>query len=136
MPRQLAGEDGVVTGTVAVIALALLAAAALAFDGGALIETHSAARGTATAAARAAAQELSTASLHDGTVRLDTELATAAADTLLDAAGVTGTVQITGDSVTVTVHTTHRMRLLPLADRHITATATATALSDVLATTP
>lgn len=132
MHARLRADDGAVTGMVAVLALALLSCAALAFDGGALIETTAAVRGTATAAARAGAQELSTEALHTGTARLDPEQAAAAARALLDAAGVAGTVDVDHSTVTVTVVVTHRMRLMPLGDREIAATATATAVSDVL----
>ena len=136
MRQRLASEEGAVTGMVAVLALALLACAGLAYDGGALIEASAAARGTATAAARAGAQELSVEALHGGTTGLAPDRATAAAQALLDAAGATGTVVVDIDSVNVTVHTTYRMRLLPIPDRAIDAAATATAVSDVLGGRP
>lgn len=125
-------EEGAVTAMVAVLALALLACVGLAYDGGAIIESTTAARGTAAAAARAGAQQLDPASLHDGIVRLDPDAAAAAAQTLLDTQGVTGTTTVDGDTITVTVTTRLPMRLLPMPDRLITGTATSTATSDVL----
>lgn len=135
MGRQ-AGEDGTVSAMVAVLAVALLACAGLAFDGGAIITETAHARDVAGGAARAGAQQADLAALHDARADLDPDAAIAAAKQFLAAAGATGTVSVEGVTVTVTVTTSQPMRLLPLPPRTINATASATAVSDVLGGTP
>lgn len=129
-------DDGTISGMVAVFAIALLACAGLAYDGGAIIQSHSAARDVAGAAARAGAQQVALSALHEGRSDLDPVAAEQAALDFIDAAGMTGSVSVAGSTVTVTVQTSHRMRLLPLGDRSIVATASATAVSDVLGAGP
>lgn len=129
-------EDGTVSAMVAVLTLALLACAGLAYDGGAIITATAAARDIASGAARAGAQQVASAAVHQGRTDLDPVLAVAAAEAFLTVAGVTGTVSVDGATVIVTVQTTQPMRLLPLPDRPIAATANATAVSDVLGATP
>lgn len=131
-----AGEDGTVSAMVAVLTLALLACAGLAYDGGAIITASAAARDVAAGAARAGAQQVAPAAVHRGLPDLDPLLATDAAEAFLAAAGVTGTVAVDGPTVTVTVQTSQPMRLLPLPDRPIAGSASATATSDVLGASP
>jgi len=129
-------DEGTISAMVAVLALALIACAGLAYDGGAIISTHAAARDVATAAARAGAQQVDPGAVHQGLADLDPVLAEQAAQSFLAAAGMSGQVTVAGATVTVTVHTSHAMRLLPLPDRSIVATASATAVSDVLGARP
>ena len=125
-------QDGTVSSFVAVLAIALVAVAGLAFDGGAIITAHAEARDVAQAAARAGAQQLDPGAVHAGTTDLDPAAAHEAATAFLDAAGASGTVTVDGPQVHVTVTTTQPMRILPVADRTITATGSSTAISDVL----
>lgn len=129
-------EEGTVSAMVAVLAIALLACAGLAYDGGAIIQATAQARDVAGAAARAGAQQVDPAAAHQGLPDLDPVRATQAAEDFLATAGMTGTVRVDGATVTVTVQTSQPMRLLPLPDRPIAATATATAVSDVLRADP
>lgn len=136
MPQAWRSEEGTISAVVAVLAIALVAIAGLAYDGGAIITATSTARDVASGAARAGAQQLSLAAVHSGRPELDPVAATAAAEDFLAAAAMDGTVYVAGSTVTVTVHTTQSMRLLPLPPRPISASATATAVSDVLEASP
>ena len=127
-----AEQDGTVSAFVAVLAIALVAVAGLAFDGGAIITAHAHARDVAQAAARAGAQQLDAAEVHAGTTDLDPVAAHEAATAFLDAADASGTVTVDGPQVHVTVTVSQPMRILPVADRTITATGSSTAISDVL----
>ena len=126
-------EDGTVSAFVAVLAVALLAVAGLAYDGGQIIATTAQARDVASAAARTGAQQPAAVDVHAGRTGLDAAAAHDAATDFLDAAGATGSVTIDGPQVRVSVTVTQPMRILPIADRTITVTATSTAVSDVLA---
>ncbi len=129
-------EEGVVSIMVAVLALGLVACAGLAYDGGAIVTTTAAAHDVAAAAARAGAQQVDPAAVHQGLPTLDPTAATTAAEAFVAEAGMTGTVAVQGSAVTVTVRTSQPMRILPLPDRMIVATATATSVSDVLGGVP
>ena len=131
--HRLHDEDGTVSSFVAVLAVALLAVAGLAYDGGQIIATTAQARDVAGAAARAGAQQASAADVHAGRTGLDPAAAHARAASFLATAGITGSVMVDGPQVRVTVTVTQPMRILPVGDRTITVTATSTAVSDVLA---
>lgn len=121
-------DEGSISVFVAVIATALVMVAGMAYDGGQVIATHSEARSIAQKAARAGAQHVDLDTLRaTGTVVLDADAAQAAVASFLDAAGATGTARVEGAAVTVTVTLTAAMRILPVADRTIIATHTATA---------
>lgn len=130
--QRLHDEDGTTSAFVAVLTVALLAVAGLAYDGGQMIATTAQARDVASAAARAGAQQVAVADVHAGRTGLDPDEAHARAATYLAAAGVTGDVTVDGPQVRVTVTVTQPMRILPVGDRTITVTATSTAVSDVL----
>lgn len=129
-------QDGTITSLMAVLAAALIACAGLAYDGGAIITALAAARDIAGGAARAGAQQLDLPAAHHSRVHLDVQAARAAAQEFLTAADVVGTVTVEEATVTVTVTTRQPLRILPLADRQIVATASATAESDVLSGPP
>ncbi len=129
---RIHAQDGTVTALVAVLTIALIAVAGLAYDGGAIITAIAAARDLAAGAARAGAQQLDLAAVHAGHPTLDPAAADAAAQRFLAAAGAHGVVTVHAATVTVTVTTSQPMRLLPLPARPIAATASATAVSDVL----
>lgn len=121
-------ERGSMTGFVAVIATALVMVAGMAYDGGAVLNTHAAARRDAAEAARAGAQQVDIDHLRaTGELRLDPAAAAAAATDFLEAAGVTGSAQVDGAEITVTVTVHHDLLILPGADRTITAVQSATA---------
>jgi hypothetical protein len=125
-------EEGSVSAFVAVLAVALVAVAGLAYDGGQIIRTTVEARDLAGTAARTGAQHAAAADVHAGRTGLDPAAAHAAAQAFLEAAGAAGHVTVAGPQVRVTVTLTQPMRILPVADRTITVTATSTAVSDVL----
>jgi len=129
---RYSGEEGVISAFVAVLTIALLAVAGLAYDGGQIIAATAGARDLAGAAARAGAQQLAIDQVHDGRAWLDPAAAHDAASTYLAATGTTGDVQVTDTAVRVTVTVSQPMRLLPIPDRHITVTATSSTTSDVL----
>jgi Flp pilus assembly protein TadG len=128
MHIEASSDRGSVTVFVAVIATALVMVAGMAYDGGHLIATHGEARAIAQKAARAGAQHIDRDTLRaTGTITLDPDAARTAAAAYLDAAGATGTADIQGAAITVTVSLTSPMLILPGADRTITVTHSATA---------
>jgi Flp pilus assembly protein TadG len=121
-------ERGSMTGFVAVIATALVMVAGMAYDGGAILNTHATARRAAAEAARAGAQQVDIDHLRaTGELRLDPVAAEDAAEAFLDAAGIDGTAVVEGTEITVTATIRHELRILPGADRTITAVQSATA---------
>ena len=133
---ELRSEEGTISAFVAVVAVALVAVAGLAYDGGQIIRATADARDLAGAAARAGAQQLDTADVHAGRAWLDPSAAQDAASQYLAAADVAGEVAVTDTDVRVTVTVSQAMRLLPLPERHITVTAIASTSSDVLEAGP
>ncbi|QFZ24235.1 hypothetical protein EKG83_14285 [Saccharothrix syringae] len=91
------------------------ALAGLTLDGGSALAAKIRAGGQAEAAARAGAQAVDLAAYRaDGTLRLVPAQAIADAGAHLAAQGVTGTVTVSGDTVTVTVTATRNTQLLGL----------------------
>lgn len=133
---DLRAEEGTVSAFVAVLAVALVAVAGLAYDGGQIIRATADARDLAGAAARAGTQQLAIDQVHAGRAWLDLAAAHDAANAYLAGIGTSGTVTVTDTDVRVTVTVTQPMRLLPLPDRQITVTAISTTTSDVLETGP
>jgi len=131
------GEDGMVTAFVVVFTLALLLMAGLVFDGGLTLAAKVQAIDDAQAAARAGAQAIDLSTYRaTGQITLDPAQATTDADNYLAAAGHTGTVQVNGDQVTVTVSITQPMQILSIAgidQLTVTGTGTATAEQNGLA---
>jgi Flp pilus assembly protein TadG len=122
-------ERGSMTGFVAVIATALVMVAGMAYDGGALLNSHATARRAAAEAARAGAQQVDIGHLRTtGEIRLERDAAETAATAFLDAAGVDGTAQVDGAEITVTATIRHDLVILPGADRTVTAVQSATAI--------
>lgn len=134
MTGRGAGDRGAVTAFVAVIAVALLMVAGMAYDGGQVLAAHAAARSDAAKAARAGAQEVDVTTLRDtGEVALDPAAAEAAALAYLQDAGASGTASIDGSTVVVTVTVVQPMHILPLPDRTVVATEEASAVEVVAA---
>ena len=136
MHHRMGSEEGTVSSLVAVLAIAVVAVAGLAYDGGAIITGTAHARDVAAGAARAGTQAVALSEIHAGRTGLDAAAAEAAAMDFLETAGAGGVVAVAGSTVTVTVTLAQPMRLLPLPDRQISATATARAVSDVLEEVP
>jgi Flp pilus assembly protein TadG len=85
-------------------AVALIGVAGLVYDGGLALVAKRRAINVAEQAARAGAQELSIASIRgSGPVRLDRPAASRSARSYLAAAGYTGSVRVSGNTVEVTV---------------------------------
>ena len=125
-------ERGSMTGFVAIVAIALVMVAGMAYDGGQVIKAHGAARNYAHQAARAGAQEIDLGHLRStGEPRLDPSAAESAALNYLRRVGVEGRVSVSDASITVTVTTVQPMRILPGPDRVITVTETAAAIDEV-----
>lgn len=129
-------EEGTISAFVAVLAVALVAVAGLAYDGGQVIRATAEARDLAGAAARAGAQQLSSAEVHAGRAWLDPTAAEGAASQYLAVTGASSDVVVTDTDVRVTVTVSQPMRLLPLPDRQITVTAVSSTTSDVLEVDP
>lgn len=128
-------DRGAVMFWVVPIMVGLIAMAGLIVDGGSAIAVRERAADVAQQAARAGADALSPIALHDSDpshLSADPGAARAAAQRVLDTAGITNpTVVVTGDSVTVSV-TVHRstqiLSAFGLNDVSGSATSTATAL--------
>ena len=99
----LAAEDGTISAFVAVLAVALVAVAGLAYDGGQIIRATADARDLASAAARAGTQQLAIDQVHAGRAWLDPAAADQAARDYLTGIGASGTVAVTDTDVSVTV---------------------------------
>ncbi|MGI5506470.1 pilus assembly protein TadG-related protein [Lentzea sp. CA-135723] len=102
--RLRADQRGQVTAYVVTIAVAALAFGGLVLDGGLALAAKVRAMGHAQEAARAGAQEIDLAAYRaDGTLRLLPIQAGTAANKHLAASGHTGSVAVTGNTVTVIV---------------------------------
>ena len=122
------GEQGNVSLLVVVMLPALLFAAGLVLDGGRQLQARRDANGAAAAAARAAVQ-LSGREAYAR--RLDPGLATARAAAELGRQRATGSVSISGRSVTVTVRAAVDFLILP-GGRTVSESSTATPEQGVL----
>ncbi|OQR63431.1 hypothetical protein B6E66_13905 [Streptomyces maremycinicus] len=101
------GDRGGVSVFVAVCVLALIAIIGVAVDGGGKMRAVERADYLAGEAARAGGQALDPAQAISGTaVVVDAQDARAAAQAYLRAAGAAGTVSVSGDGKTLTVHVT------------------------------
>lgn len=130
--RRLADERGSVTAFVAVVAIALVMVAGMAYDGGQVIAAQGQARSYAAKAARAGAQEVDITTLRSsGETVLDPAAAESSALAYLREVGATGTVAVDGADITVTVTVVQPMHILPVEDRTVVATETVTALDGI-----
>jgi Flp pilus assembly protein TadG len=136
--RRVAAEDrdrGAVMFWVIPIMVGLIAMAGLIVDGGNAISARERAEDVSQQAARAGADALSPTALHDSEpsdLSADPGAARAAAQRVLDSAGITNpTVVVNGDSVTVSVTVHEKTQVLSafgLNDISGSASSTATAL--------
>jgi Flp pilus assembly protein TadG len=125
-------ERGAVSTFVAVIALALLMAAGLAIDGGRKVNALREASDLADNAARAGAQAVDLNTLRNtGEVRLEPDQAEQEARAYLASLGHTArSVTVSGDTINVTIDLTVDPVLLPTGPITVTATETATAVTE------
>lgn len=131
MARRATGDRGSITGFVAIVAVALVMVAGMAYDGGQVVAAQGRARSYAAKAARAGAQEIDLTALRStGATVLDPVRAEASALAYLDEVDASGTVTVDGTTVTVTVTLTQPMLILPVPDRTVIVTQTATALDE------
>jgi len=130
--RAAAGDGGQITAFVVVMAVALILLAGLVLDGGLTLAARERAIGLAQEAARAGAQGINLAVYRQsGNLVLSASLAVADAQRYLASTGSQGTVQVTGNLVTVTVTITQRMQILDAAGLSaVTVHASASATPD------
>lgn len=101
------------TAFVVVLTIGILALAGLTLDGGLALAAKVQANGQAQAAARAGAQAIDlTAYRNTGTLQLVPAQAVADAQSYLAGVGASGTVTVSGDTVTVAVTATEHTQLL------------------------
>jgi Flp pilus assembly protein TadG len=130
MKGNTVNERGAVSTFLAVLALALLMAAGLAIDGGRKVNALREASHLADNAARAGAQAIDLDTLRTtGTLQLQPDEAVVRVDEYLAPLGHTADVTVTGDTVTVTISLTINPVLLPTGPITVTATETATAVT-------
>jgi Flp pilus assembly protein TadG len=131
MNRVFTQERGAVSTFLAVIALALLMAAGLAIDGGRKVNALREASHLADNAARAGAQAVDLDTLRTtGELRLLPDQATDRVEEYLASLGYTATEVVVNDAgATVTVDITVDPVLLPTGPMTVSATETATAIT-------
>lgn len=128
-----AGERGSITLFTLLISLALLATAALVIDAGYAMGDNRKAMTQAEQAARVGADALSESKLRSGITAVDRDRAIAAAHQYLAGVGASGTVQVDGGRVTVTVtreHETTMLSAVGVGTLPVKATATASSIDE------
>lgn len=123
-------ERGSITVWLALASFVMMFLVGLAVDLGGKVHAHERAHDVAAQAARAGGEEVEgSAAIQGHELTISPAAARAAAQRYLDAAGVTGTVEITnGDTITVTVHDSYDPQFLGLIGIHrldVSGTATA-----------
>jgi len=125
--RDVANDRGSVTIWAIGVVVASMLMVGLVLDGGVVLRARSDAFSIASAAAREGAQQLDEDSAAQGQTRLDPTAARAAALDYLDAHGLTGTVRVDHDRITVTVTSTAHLQVLQMIGGDtVTFDATAT----------
>jgi Flp pilus assembly protein TadG len=128
MSRRTPDEQGSIAAMTAVMAVALLAMVGLVVDGGRAVVARRVAMDDAAEAARSGVDALSISALRSGSVQIDPSVAIESAHQFLAAAGVQGSVDVTGQTVTVQVVTHEPTAVLSVIGiRSMTVTATASA---------
>ncbi len=130
--KHLRAEQASVSAFVAVVAIALVMVAGMAYDGGQILAAHASARDLATNAARAGAQQVDLDTLRaTGRADLAPDLAVKAVERYLSDVGTEadGAARVSGDRITVSVTLRQPMRILPLPDRTVVATEAAVAVT-------
>lgn len=128
-------EDGQLSAFVVVLTVPLVMLAGLVVDGGGVLAAHQAAIATAFEAARAGAQAIDIGVLRSsGAVVLNEDEARIEALSYLAATGEHGTVEVLGNSVTVTVTLRHSLAVLSalgIGPVTVSGKATATATQGI-----
>ncbi len=117
------------TAFLAFLGVALFVLVGLVVDGGRALAARRQAMDIAEQAARIGADQLSVDALRQGSFIIDPVAATNAVDADLLSSGVTGTVSVSGDSVTVAVHsvcTTTILEIVGVQSIAVSGTAVAT----------
>ena len=109
--RAAADDEGSATVWMIGVVVCTFLMLALVLDGGVMLRARSNAYSAASAAARAGAQQLDPVAAVDGVAVLDPVAAKRAALDFLTADGLTGSVTIVGDTVTVNVTSTAHLQL-------------------------
>jgi Flp pilus assembly protein TadG len=128
--RRHADELGSVTVWIALASLVMMVLVGLAVDLGGQVHAQQRAHDLAAQAARTGGEQVQAAPAIQGRyARIDTAAARVAAQDYLDAAGVDGTVSVTGgDTIHVTVTEAYDPRFLPfLGITHLDVSGTASA---------
>lgn len=121
-------EQGSITPMFVVIVPALVLIVGLVVDGAGKVQANDRAQMIASGASRSAANALSGQVVLDGGLVLDTPRARQAALDYISAAGMTGTVNVNGDQIVVTVQTDYATKFVSaIGITTLPAEATATA---------
>jgi Flp pilus assembly protein TadG len=130
-------DQGQVTGFIAIVAVALIAVAGMAYDGGQYLRAYLEASDLAEAAARAGVQATGPTDLLAGTTTIDPVAAETNVNQFMASAGHPGaaTTSVSPGNVTVTVTLDQPSYILPLGTRSISASATAEPARGVTGTT-
>ncbi len=129
-PGAAAADAGTVSVMLAALFTGALLLAGILADAGRVLDANAEAADLAGKAARAGAQQLSTASIRAGSPALDPAAATATAEDYLTRHGAAGQANATASTVTVTAHLHVDYTLLALSGhggRTVTQTRTAAA---------
>ncbi len=110
--HRLVGERGAVTPFVVAFVVPIAMMAGLAFDGGRVLTERRAVLDVAQNAAFAGAQGADGAGIRRGEASVSPSQVRAAVDAYLDSQGYTGTVEVSGTTVSVTVTSTVDMQVL------------------------
>lgn len=121
-------ERGSITPMFVVFVPALVLVIGLVVDGAGKIQANDNAQAIAAGASRSAANALASQVVTDGGIGLDNTRARNAALDYIDAAGMTGTVNVNGNRITVNVQTTYATKFVTIIGiTSLPAEATATA---------
>jgi Flp pilus assembly protein TadG len=110
----LRGDRGSASISFLLVTVTLIVVIGLVVDGAGKIQANERADQTAASAARAATNSIGGDTVRVGALTLDPVKAVAAGEAYLAAAGMAGTVSVTGEIVTVAVTTTYPTRFLSL----------------------
>lgn len=121
-------ERGSITPFFVVFVPALVLIVGLVVDGAGKIQANENAQAIASGASRAAANAVAAQVVSNGGISLDNNRARTAATDYIEASGMTGTVNVVGDRITVSVETSYSTKFVSIIGiASLPAQATATA---------
>jgi len=121
-------ERGSITPFFVVFVPALVLIVGLVVDGAGKIQANENAQAIASGASRAAANAVAAQVVSNGGISLDNNRARIAATDYIEASGMTGTVNVVGDRITVSVETSYSTKFVSIIGiASLPAQATATA---------